>query len=177
MAACGPSSTAPARTAPARIAGAAGSLHFTAQRDTDGDGVMDRLDTDDDGDGIIDDMDDDDDGDGILDQDEPDHDHDGIIDDYDSDSVELEGEITMIGDSAFTAFDRSVRVDDQTIITGENDQILAFTDLMTGMWVEVEGTMEPDGSIHAHEVEAEDNDGGVIEPPDTIPPTKPPPPR
>ena len=49
-----------------------------ADQDSDGDGLMDSLDTDDNNDGIIDILDNDDDGDGILDFNEDD-DGDGVI--------------------------------------------------------------------------------------------------
>lgn len=137
---------------------ATGSMTIMAQRDTDGDGIIDIVDADDDNDGTPDDMDSDDDNDGTPDDQEADHDGDGIIDDHDDDCAEVKGAISSIDGNSMVVYNVTINVDPQmTKIESENGQHITIGDLTVGMWVEVEGMLNADNSMDAFEIEIEDD--------------------
>lgn len=138
--------------------GQAGYRIMASQRDTDGDGIIDIIDTDDDNDGIPDDLDSDDDNDGILDDDEEDLDGDDIIDDHDDNFMELEGFIENKSSSSLVVFGTMVLVNDSTKIEREEDIPLDFSDLLVGMRVEVHGFVVVTDTVNAVEIDVENED-------------------
>jgi len=78
------------------------------------------------------------------------------------DEVELKGFIEAIGPGQqLTVFGYSVLVDDSTQIESEGGQHIGFDDLIIGMFLEVHGTIQPDETILAVEIEVETRDDDI----------------
>ena len=85
------------------------------------------------------------------------------LEDDDSDGgieVEFKGLIESIDPAAqsMTVAGRLVATDAMTRFEGDDDAILTFADFSVGQFVEVEGDLQPDGSVLAKKIELEDDD-------------------
>ncbi len=99
----------------------------------------------------------DDDKDGERDDDaDDDEDDDEDDDDKVEEDVEFKATISALGDDYLMANDRQIFVNEATIIVGDDEQSLAFSDLAVGMFVEVHAVFQSDGSLLATKIEVED---------------------
>jgi hypothetical protein len=69
--------------------------------------------------------------------------------------VEFDGKITAIGSGQLTVGGKTVMVDGNTRIVGEDGKTLALTDLKVGDSVQVDGTKQSNGSILASKIQRE----------------------
>ncbi len=76
-------------------------------------------------------------------------------------AIKLEGTIQGIGDMLIVVAARVVHVDAATILEGDDDMPIGFGDLKLGMKVEVEGTVQDDGSVLANKIEADTTSPGL----------------
>lgn len=90
-----------------------------------------------------------------------DRDDDGREDDRDGrrEDDEVKGVIHELGDSTLVVSGRTFHVDENTVITGDDDNPIAFADLQVGFLVEVHAVKRDDGTLLATRIEVEDNFG------------------
>lgn len=78
------------------------------------------------------------------------------VEDFGDDDIEVEGAIEELGDASLTVLGLTFAVTDDTIIEGDDDEPILFSDLAVGLVVEVHGA-EIDGTLVATRIEVEDD--------------------
>ena len=84
------------------------------------------------------------------------------VEDFDDDEVEVEGAIEDLGDASLTVLGMTFSVTDATVIRGDDDQPILFSDLVIGQFVEVHGA-DVEGTLVATRIEVEDDRNGEEE--------------
>ena len=86
------------------------------------------------------------------------------VEDFDDGEIEVEGAIESLGDASLTVLGLTFAVTDATVVEGDDDQPILFSDLAVGMYVEVHG-IDIDGTLVATRIEVEDSfgDDGEVE--------------
>jgi hypothetical protein len=78
------------------------------------------------------------------------------VEDFGDDDIEVEGAIESLGDASLTVLGLTFVVTDDTIIEGDDDEPILFSDLAVGLIVEVHGA-DVDGTLVATRIEVEDD--------------------
>ncbi|MFQ5570328.1 MAG: DUF5666 domain-containing protein, partial [Rhodothermales bacterium] len=90
------------------------------------------------------------------------------IEDQDEDEVEVTGAIEQIGTDSLVVAGILFVVDENTQVLDDDNQPISFADLVVGMIVEVEGDVQPDGTVVARKIKIEDQDEDEVEVTGTI---------
>ncbi|MEP0548966.1 MAG: DUF5666 domain-containing protein [Rhodothermales bacterium] len=77
------------------------------------------------------------------------------VEDFDDDEIEVEGAIEDLGDATITVLGLTFAVTDATVIRGDEDEPILFSELTIGLVVEVHGT-NAGGALVATRIEVED---------------------
>lgn len=75
--------------------------------------------------------------------------------------VEIKGTIQSVGTDSIVVGSTTVVVNSFTMIRDENENVVDFSSLQVGQFVEVEGTRQADGSILASEIKIENLNEGI----------------
>jgi hypothetical protein len=75
----------------------------------------------------------------------------------DANEVEFRGQVEAAGSSGLVVAGRSVTVDGMTELLGRQNDRVALSAITVGSFVEVEGWLQPDGSVLARKVKLEDD--------------------